>query len=143
MQNIPQKTHTPYFDLLSIRFHVSLLEICGKSMHILIVGKKGMCFRTVKISIPNSKQCQNDWYIFLQWSTREMLIHKMSTRQKFHKIFIANMYGNRHANSRPQTVSSYFKNRQKKTRYVIIFFKSFLKLQDCKGVTVLSSQQPI
>ena len=46
--------------LLSVGFHVTLLEIGGKAMEILIVWKKGVGFASKEVSVPDSEQGQDN-----------------------------------------------------------------------------------
>jgi hypothetical protein len=51
---------TVFSDPLSIRLHVTLLEVCGKAMQILIVRQEGCRLSAVEIRVPNAQQCEND-----------------------------------------------------------------------------------
>lgn len=49
-----------FADKFAIALHIALLEICGKSMHILIVWQQSVRLGIIKIGIPNAKQSQNN-----------------------------------------------------------------------------------
>lgn len=66
---------------LSITFHIALLKIGGKSVHVLIVRQHGCRFSTEKISIPNAQHCQHNGQIFLQRSRSKMSVHIMGALQ--------------------------------------------------------------
>lgn len=72
-------TFTSLGNRFSVTFHITLLEIRSKSMHILIVWKHCRRFGAVKVRIPNSQQSQNDGCILVQWGCLEMLIHVIGT----------------------------------------------------------------
>lgn len=71
----------------AVALHVTLLEVGGKAVQILIVWKKCVCFSAKEIRVPNTEQCQNDWCILLEWSIYEVLIHKIGTFQQLFKVF--------------------------------------------------------
>src|SRR5258706_4664596 len=61
--------------MLAITFHISLLKICGKTMHILIVGKYCFCGSVKKIEVPYTYQSHQDWNIFVESSFSKMIIN--------------------------------------------------------------------
>jgi len=42
-------------DELSVALHITLLEIGGKTVQVLIVGQQGVCFRLEEVGVPNSE----------------------------------------------------------------------------------------
>src|SRR5262245_62044945 len=68
-------------NILTIAFHISLLKICCKAMHVLIVGEDGFCSCFKEIAIPYTDKCHQHRYIFLKLSFPEMFIGFMSSFQ--------------------------------------------------------------
>src|SRR5450432_4037606 len=60
---------------LAIAFHVSLLEVGGETVHVLVVGKDRDRLGVKEIVVPDAKNSQNGGKILLQWRRSEMLIH--------------------------------------------------------------------
>jgi hypothetical protein len=46
---------------LAIGFHISLLEIGSKTMHVLVIGKEGVALGLVEVDVPDSYQSQQHW----------------------------------------------------------------------------------
>lgn len=44
----------------AVTLHVALLEVGGKTVHVLVVGQQGMRLSAKEVGIPNAKQGQND-----------------------------------------------------------------------------------
>ena len=45
--------------LLSVGLHVSLLEVCGEPMKILVVRQESMSLGTVEVAVPNAQKCKD------------------------------------------------------------------------------------
>ena len=43
-------------DVFSVRFHVSLLEVRGESMEVLVVGEHGVGLGAQEVGVPDSKE---------------------------------------------------------------------------------------
>src|SRR5688572_14203383 len=50
-------------DILAIAFHISLLEISRKTMHVLVIGENCFGIRIEKIPVPYAKHRHNNRYI--------------------------------------------------------------------------------
>lgn len=47
-------------DVLSIGFHVTLLEIGSKAVHVLVIGQHGVGLTAVEVDIPDAQESQQD-----------------------------------------------------------------------------------
>ncbi len=55
--SIWQKTNIS--DLLSVGLHVSLLEVGGEPVEVLVVGEEGVGLGAVEVSVPDAQQSQD------------------------------------------------------------------------------------
>src|SRR5436190_1923933 len=65
----------------AITFHISLLEISRKPVHVLIVWKDGLALCTKKINVPKADQCKQYRNVFFKISILEMFISRMCAFQ--------------------------------------------------------------
>mmetsp|Transcript_25178 Transcript_25178/g.35477 ORF Transcript_25178/g.35477 Transcript_25178/m.35477 type:complete len:222 (+) Transcript_25178:674-1339(+) len=93
-------------NVLSVRFHISLLEVCCKTVHVLIVRKDGNRFGTVKVVVPSTKKGEGHGQVLLWWSIKEVLIHGMCTSVHLHPVVESNRESNWSSNCRPKGVTS-------------------------------------
>ena len=57
-----------------VAFHISLLEISGKTMHILVIGKDGLRLGAKEIGVPETDQRHGNGYILFERRFSEMKI---------------------------------------------------------------------
>ena len=97
---------TALADVLSVRFHVSLLEISWESMHVLIIGQNRKSFSLEKVVVPDSNQRQGQRKIFLGRGVEKVLVNGMRTGVQLHPVVVANGQGNGGSNGTPERVAS-------------------------------------
>lgn len=92
--------HTRSFlgNVFAIRFHVTLLEVGSKAVHILVIGQKCMGFTSVAVYIPHSQHGQENRHILLQWSSMEVFIHPVASSKQALKVVKTNMKGDGETN---------------------------------------------
>ncbi len=91
-------------DALAVAFHVALLEVSGKAMHVLVVGKDDFGFGAEKVIVPDADERQDDRNIPFERSLSEMAVHLEGPLQQFFEVFEANSAGNGKPNGRPQRI---------------------------------------
>jgi len=74
---------------LAVRLHVSLLEIIGEFVKVLVVGEKKLSLGTVEVVIPDTNGSQNDGKVLLQRRLPEVLVHAVGTLEELLEIIIA------------------------------------------------------
>jgi len=93
-------------NVLSVGFHVSLLEVGGESVHVLIVRKNGHRFGVEKVVVPDSKHGQSQRQVFLSVVLEKVLIDGVGSCVHFHPIVESNGKRNGGTNGTPQGVTS-------------------------------------
>src|SRR5215831_9099083 len=58
---------------LAIAFHITLLKIGGKAMHVLIIRQNGFSLGTKKIGVPQTYQCHDNGNILVGWCGTKMM----------------------------------------------------------------------
>ena len=74
---------------LSVRLHISLLEVIGELVEILIVGEKKLSLGAVEIVVPDANDGQNDGKVLLKGCFLEVLVHAVSTLEELLEVIIA------------------------------------------------------
>lgn len=46
-------------NVLSVALHVTLLEVCGETVEVLVVGEESVGLRTEEVAVPDSQESQN------------------------------------------------------------------------------------
>src|SRR5690606_20172436 len=93
-------------DILSIAFHIALLEVCRKAMQVLIIRQYCMTFCLEKVVVPETQHTHdNSNYFFIQ-SAYELFISLMRHSKYFHKSIRTPRQGTGKSTSRPQRISS-------------------------------------
>mmetsp|Transcript_33483 Transcript_33483/g.81083 ORF Transcript_33483/g.81083 Transcript_33483/m.81083 type:complete len:339 (-) Transcript_33483:241-1257(-) len=93
-------------NVLSVGFHISLLEVGSESVHVLVIWQNGQGFGSEKVIVPKSNQSQSQWQVILWFGSQKVLIHGVSTGVHFHPVVKTNGKGNGGSNGRPQGISS-------------------------------------
>lgn len=91
---------------LSVRLHVSLLEIIGELVEVLIVGEKELSLGTVEIVVPETDDSQDYGKVLLQRGFLEVLVHAVSTLEELLEVLIADNEGDRQSDGTPEGVTS-------------------------------------
>lgn len=60
--------------ILAVAFHIPLLQIRGKSVQVLVVGKYGLGVRTEEIDVPDAQEGHDDGYVPVVRCTSEMQV---------------------------------------------------------------------
>src|SRR5688572_19728713 len=71
---------------LTVRFHVALLEVSGKTVHVLVVWQDSFGFSAIEIVVPDADQRQQYRQVFLSRRIREVFIHRVSTAQQLFEV---------------------------------------------------------
>ena len=71
-----------------VTFHIALLEIGSKPVHVLVIRKYGFGLGTIKIPIPKTHQGHDDRNILFKRVLPEMQIRFMSPFQQFFKTVV-------------------------------------------------------
>ena len=69
-------------DMLSVAFHVELLEVCGQAVKVACVGEDRDCLMAQKASVPKPCECQEDRQVCFVWRRSEMLVNLVHAREK-------------------------------------------------------------
>mmetsp|Transcript_8288 Transcript_8288/g.9154 ORF Transcript_8288/g.9154 Transcript_8288/m.9154 type:complete len:250 (-) Transcript_8288:349-1098(-) len=93
-------------DILSVGFHIALLKVRGKTVHVLIVRKDCNRFGTVKVVVPGTNKGEGHGQVILCWSIKEVLIHGVCTSVHLHPVVESNTKSNWSSNGGPKGVSS-------------------------------------
>src|SRR5664279_3045245 len=62
-------------NVLSIAFHISLLEVSRKAMHILVIGQYRLRLCIKKVQVPKADQCHDHRNIFFKTIFPEMIVY--------------------------------------------------------------------
>src|SRR5687767_11879332 len=71
----------------AVAFHIALLKVSSKAVHVLIIWQYSLRRGSKKIIIPNADQRKDHGNIFFELFFSEMLVHGMSAVKKFFEIF--------------------------------------------------------
>src|SRR5579883_391628 len=74
----------------SIALHRKLLQVCGKTLQILFVGKHCNRLRSEKIVVPDGQHRHQDRQVLFERGSPEMHVHLVKTIQHFAKIIWTN-----------------------------------------------------
>ena len=91
---------------LSVRLHVSLLEVIGKLVEVLVVGEKKLGLGPVEIVVPDADDSQDDGKVLLQRSLPEVLVHTVSTPEELLEVIVSDNESDRQSNGAPKGVTS-------------------------------------
>lgn len=93
-------------DRLAVRFHVTLLEVVGKLVQVLVVRQQRLSLSAVKVVVPNANKGQDDRQVLLEGLLGKVQIHLVSTEQKLLKVLVADHQADRQADGGPQRVTT-------------------------------------
>ncbi|SVK52092.1 Uncharacterised protein [Acinetobacter baumannii] len=93
-------------DVLAVGFHVALLEVSGKTVHVLIVRQNGFGFGAEEVVVPNTDQCQQHRQVFLRRRFGEVLIHGVRAAQQLLEVVVTDGQRDRQTDRRPQRVTA-------------------------------------
>jgi len=91
---------------LAVGFHVSLLEVIGELVKVLVIGEKQLGLSTVKIVVPDADGGQDNREVPLQGGLPEVLVHAMSTLEELLKVIISDNESDRQSDGTPKGVPS-------------------------------------
>jgi hypothetical protein len=98
-------TLTAFGNELSVRLHVSLLEVIGELVEVLVVGEKKLSLGTVEIVVPDADDSQDNGKVLLQRSLLEVLVHAVSTLEELLEVIIADDESDRQSDGTPEGVT--------------------------------------
>ncbi|MNH85443.1 hypothetical protein D3C73_378840 [compost metagenome] len=93
-------------NVFAVRLHVALLEISGKTMHILVVRQDRFGFCAEEIVVPDADQRQQHRQVLLGRRLGKVFVHLMRTAQQLLEVFKAQRQRDRQADCRPQRVTA-------------------------------------
>src|SRR4051812_1836428 len=73
----------------TVTFHIPLLKIRGKAMHILIIRQNCFALSTKKVGIPDANKSHYHGYVRREFGGSKMLINRKSSPQQLFEIIIA------------------------------------------------------
>src|SRR5215469_5606860 len=62
-------------NVLAVALHRQLLEISGKTLQVLLVGKNSDRLRAEKIIVPDAQKSHQDGQVAVEWSGAKMFVH--------------------------------------------------------------------
>mmetsp|Transcript_16392 Transcript_16392/g.37595 ORF Transcript_16392/g.37595 Transcript_16392/m.37595 type:complete len:276 (+) Transcript_16392:412-1239(+) len=93
-------------DVLSVGFHVTLLEVGRESVHVLVVRQNGTGFAVVKVVVPDSEHTKCEGNVLLWWAVHEVVVHGVGTGVHLHPVVETDRQSDRGSDGTPQGVSS-------------------------------------
>src|SRR5213593_1767983 len=76
--------------MFTVALHGQLLEICGKSLQILLVRKDSDRLGTEEVVVPNREKAHQHWQVSFEGSGAEVLVHLMETVEHRPEVVGAN-----------------------------------------------------
>ncbi len=73
-------------DEFTVGFHVTLLEVIGELVHVLIVRQDGLGLSTEEVDVPDADQSQQGRQVLLERGVLEVEIHLVSSEQSCSKL---------------------------------------------------------
>lgn len=73
-------------DALAVAFHIDLLEISGKTAHVLVISENRLSFGAPEIIVPNAKKRHQNWNIFAIRSAAEILVYLVRASKEFFEM---------------------------------------------------------
>lgn len=93
-------------NVLTVGFHVALLEVSGKAMHVLIVRQNCFGFGAEEIVVPDTNQRQQYRQVFLSRRGREVFVHGVGAGQQLNEVVEADGQNDRQTDGGPQGVTT-------------------------------------
>lgn len=87
---------------LSVGFHVSLLEVIGKLVQVLVVRQQCLCLGAVKVIVPDPDEGQDNGQVVLERRLGEMNVHLVCAEQELFKVFVADHEGDAETDRGPE-----------------------------------------
>lgn len=91
---------------LSVRLHVSLLEVVGKLVHVLVVREEGVGLSAVKVVVPDPEEGEEDGQVVLELGLEEVLVHLVRAGQELVKVVRTDEEHDREADGGPERVTA-------------------------------------
>mmetsp|Transcript_24882 Transcript_24882/g.37965 ORF Transcript_24882/g.37965 Transcript_24882/m.37965 type:complete len:308 (+) Transcript_24882:34-957(+) len=88
-------------DVLSIGLHITLLEVSGEAVHVLVVRENSNGLGIEKVIVPQADHSEGQRDIFLRWRVDEVLVDGVGTGVHFHPVVETDGEGNRSSDSTP------------------------------------------
>ena len=67
---------------LAVGLHGQLLQVCGETVQVLVVGQNRVGFSTQEVHVPHVQQTHQNGYVLRQGSGAEVLIHCVETSEE-------------------------------------------------------------
>jgi hypothetical protein len=93
-------------DGLSVGFHITLLEVVGEFVQVLVVGQQRLGLSAVEVVVPDSDKSQDDGQVVLERRLGEMNVHLVRAEQELFKVFVADHERNAETDRGPERVST-------------------------------------
>lgn len=91
---------------LAVRLHVTLLEVVGKLVEVLVVREEGLSLGTVKVIVPDTDESQKNGKVLLELGGPKVLVHLVSTSKQLAKVLKADADADGKTNGRPERVAA-------------------------------------
>src|ERR1700677_2307933 len=93
-------------DVLPIAFHISLLEISRKTVHILIIGQNGFRLCAEEVGVPKPDEGHRHWDILFERSIPEVKVGLMRSLQQGLEVVVTDGEGNRQTDGAPERITA-------------------------------------
>lgn len=92
-------------NVFTVGFHVALLEVGRKTVHVLVVWQNRFGFSPEEVVVPDTNQRKQHRQVFLRCGGGEVFIHRMRAGEQLNKVVEADGEDDRQADSGPQRVT--------------------------------------
>lgn len=93
-------------NVFTVGFHVALLEVGGKAVHILVVRQNRFGFSAEEVVVPDTDQRQQHRQVFLSRRGGEVFVHRVRAGEQLDEVVEAHGQDDGQADSRPQRVTT-------------------------------------
>ena len=93
-------------NVLTVGFHIALLEVGRKAMHVLVVRQDRFGFSAKEVVVPDTNQRQQHRQVFLRCGGGEVFIHRVRAGEQFNEVIEAYGQNDGQTDGRPQRVTA-------------------------------------
>lgn len=93
-------------NVLAVGFHVALLEVGRKAVHVLVVRQNRFGFSAEEVVVPDPDQRQQYRQVFLRRGGGEVFVHRVRAGEQLNEIVEADGQNDGQADCRPQRVAA-------------------------------------
>lgn len=89
-------------NVLAVGFHVALLEVGRKAVHVLVVRQNRFGFSAEEVVVPDPDQRQQHRQVFLRRGGGEVFVHRVRAGEQFNEVVEAHGQDDGQTDRRPQ-----------------------------------------